>query len=225
MAFGVRESMDKGIELPEWQVLVVEDDPLVQLGIEQALAEHPKLTLIGLVDDGYLAIESCLQNPPNLVLMDIGLPGLDGITATQRIKEQLPNTRVIMLTSHNSENEVMAALSSGADAYCIKGRDISVIFTAIAAVSQGALYIDASIARTILDEVKLETGQKEDHNLSQRELDVLLLLVEGFNNTEIADRLFISPNTVKSHMRSLMNKLAVNDRVQVAVKAIRTGLA
>lgn len=218
--------MQKAIQLPEWRVLVVEDDPLVQLGLEQALTNHPQLSIAGLTDDGYLAIEACLQTPPDLVLMDIGLPGLDGIASTQQIKAQHPHIKVIMLTSHKSENEVLAALASGADAYCIKGRDIGVLFTAIAAVSQGALYLDVTIARTILHELKIEatTATTANQSLSQREQDVLLLLVEGLNNTEIAAKLFISPNTVKSHMRSLMNKLAVNDRVQVAVKAIRTGL-
>ena len=216
--------MGKKIELPDWRVLVVEDDPLVQLGIEQTFANYPELTIIGQIDDGYLAVEASLKDPPDLVLMDIGLPGLDGISATQQIKIQQPELKIIILTSHRSETEILAALSSGADAYCIKGCDIEVLLTAIAAVSQGALYIDVAIARTILDELKIQTVPKVDHKLTQRELDVLFLLVEGLNNTEIATRLFISPNTVKSHMRSLMNKLSVNDRVQVAVKAIRAGL-
>lgn len=216
--------MGNVFQLPKWRVLVVEDDPLVQLGIEQALSHYPELTIAGLIDDGYLAVEESLQNPPDLVLMDIGLPGLDGITSTQRIKAQLPEVKVIILTSHTSEHEVMAALASGADAFCIKGCDIELLLTAIAAVSQGALYLDATVARTILQEIKPETAPVEDHHLTQRELEVLELLVEGLNNTEIAAQLFISPNTVKSHMRGLMSKLAVNDRVRVAVKAIRTGL-
>lgn len=216
--------MGKEIVLPAWRVLVVEDDPLVQLGIEQSLVDYPMLSIVGRVDDGYLAVEAALQDPPDLVLMDIGLPGLDGITATQQIKAQQPDVKVMILTSHRAQNEVLAALSSGADAYCIKGCDIDVLLTGIAAISQGALYLDVSIGRSILKELKLQAVPKMDHGLTQRELDVLLLLVEGLNNTEIAARLFISPNTVKSHMRSLMNKLAVNDRVQVAVKAIRSGL-
>lgn len=216
--------MSRTVQLPQWRVLVVEDDPLVQLGIEQALADYTEITIVGLVDDGYLAVETVLQKPPDLVLMDIGLPGLDGIAATQRIKEAQPQIKIIMLTSHTSDEEVFAALSSGADAYCIKGSNIELLLTAITAVSQGALYLDQKIAHTILQELQSGPTQKVDHDLTDREFEVLQLLVEGLSNNEIAARLFISPNTVKSHMRSLMSKLAVSDRVQVAVKALRTGI-
>ncbi len=216
--------MNKAIQLPQWRVLVVEDDPLVQLGLEQALANYSELTVVGLADDGYLAIEAILEKRPNLVLMDIGLPGLDGVTVTQRVKEKLPDLKIVILTSHTSDEEVFAALSSGADAYCIKGGEIELLLTAIAAVSQGSLYLDVKIARTILQEIRSTPTPKLDRPLTEREFDVLRLLVEGLNNSEIAGRLYISPNTVKSHMRGLMGKLAVSDRVQVAVKALRAGL-
>lgn len=216
--------MSKAIQLPKWRVLIVEDDPLVQLGLEQALADYAELTVVGLVDDGYLAVEAILEHQPDLVLMDLGLPGLDGIAVTQRVKEKLPNLKVVILTSHTSDEEVFAALSSGADAYCVKGGDIELLLTAIASVSQGSLYLDVKIAHTILQEIRTTPTLKLEHSLTEREFDVLRLLVEGMNNTEIAGRLYISPNTVKSHMRGLMSKLAVSDRVQVAVKALRAGL-
>ncbi|MGF1601967.1 MAG: response regulator [Thermosynechococcaceae cyanobacterium] len=216
--------MNPFIQLPQWQVLVVEDDPLVQLGIEQALAAYPKLSIVGVIDDGYLAVEATLQKKPDLVLMDIGLPGLDGIVITRRIKAQCPDIKVIMLTSHTAEAEVFAALSSGADAYCVKGGDVELLLTAIATVSQGALYIDAQIAQTVLQEIQSGPTKTVEYNLTDREIEVLQQLVEGRSNNEIAARLFISTNTVKSHMRNLMDKLAASDRVQVAVTALRAGL-
>ncbi len=221
------------IQLPAWQVLIIEDDPLVQLGIEQALADLTPLKVIETVDDGYLAIEAAFKHEPELILMDIGLPGIDGIETTRRIKQKLIKTKVVMLTSHSSENEVLAAFSSGADAYCLKGGRIDGLLSAIATVSQGGVYLDANIAHVALESFKqsavLSLESKLENrialsDLSEREQEVLELLVEGLSNPEIASRLFISTNTVKAHMRGLMNKLAANDRVQVAVKALRAGL-
>lgn len=225
--------MVTNINLPDWRILIIEDDPLVQLGIEQALMSHEQLTIITTVDDGYLAVEAALEHKPDLILMDIGLPGIDGIETTRRVKEKLPETKVVMLTSHAAQTEVMAAFSSGAEAYCIKGGSIDVLLTAIATVAQGGVYLDAKIAQVVVEclsedlkmnEKSVVAGKNVDYGLSERELDVLNLLVEGLSNPEIAKRLFISTNTVKAHMRSLMNKLAAGDRVQVAVKALRAGL-
>jgi two-component system, NarL family, response regulator LiaR len=242
------------VQLPSWRILIVEDDPLVQLGIEQALMGQSQLSIIDTVEDGYLAVEAALAHKPDLIFMDIGLPGIDGIQVTQQIKAQLPETKVVMLTSHASPTEVMAAFASGAEAYCIKGGSIEVLLTAIATVAQGGIYLDAKIAQLAVQclgstvsaasdaatqdaATQNEATQNEatqtakiaptvalEHALSERELEVLGLLVEGLSNPEIAEQLFISPNTVKAHMRSLMNKLAANDRVQVAVKALRAGL-
>ena len=215
------------VQLPSWRVLIVEDDPLVQLGIEQALSEHRQLTVLDTIDDGYLAVEAAVAQAPDLILMDIGLPGIDGIQTTQRIKSKLPNAKVVMLTSHATETEVMAAFSSGAEAYCIKGSSIDGLISAIATVSQDGIYLDAKVAHVVLQSFQANVAIKKappPSDLSEREQEVLELLVEGLSNPEIAKRLFISPNTVKAHMRGLMTKLSANDRVQVAVKALRAGL-
>lgn len=215
-------------ELPQWQVLIVEDDPLVQLGLEQVLAKYAQLTIVETIDDGYLAVESALKHQPDLVLMDIGLPGIDGIETTQQIKAKLPKTKIVMLTSHTSETEVIAAFSSGAEAYCIKGGSLDGLISAIATVSQDGIYLDARVAHIALKGLQKQgkTSRLEalPNPLSEREQDVLTLLIEGLSNPEIAKRLFISPNTVKAHMRGLMTKLSASDRVQVAVKALRSGL-
>lgn len=225
-------SMDLPIQLPTLRILIIEDDPLVQLGIEQALASYSQLTIVDTVDDGYLAVEAASQHRPDLILMDIGLPGIDGIETTRQIKEKLPDIKIVMLTSHTSETEVTAAFSSGAEAYCIKGGSIEGLLSAIATVSQDGVYLDAKVAYIALQSFQkaaAEAAQSTetdpiDSDLSDREKEVLELLVEGLSNPDIAKQLFISPNTVKAHMKSLMNKLAANDRVQVAVKALRAGL-
>jgi DNA-binding NarL/FixJ family response regulator len=129
-----------------------------------------------------------------------------------------------MLTSHTTETEVIAALSSGADAYCIKGTNVDRLIAAIAAAQEGATYLDPQIARRVIDHLKLPTSSAPVGQLSQRELDVLKLIVEGYSNQEIATALYLSPNTIKTHIRGIMNKLAVDDRVQAAVVALRTGL-
>ncbi len=206
------------------RVLIVEDDPMMQLGLEQSLMAHPQLEIVGQTEDGYLAVQLALQLKPNLVVMDIGLPRLDGIAATQQIKAALPDTHVVMLTSHQTETEIIAALSSGADAYCIKGASIERLLSAIAAAVDGATYLDPLIARRVIDHLKPPTPTNNHANLSARELEVLKLMVLGLSNPEIAQKLYLSPNTVKTHVRGIMNKLAVDDRVQAAVLALRSGL-
>ena len=209
---------------PVLRVLIVEDDPMMQLGLEQSLMAQPQLEIVGQAEDGYLGVQAALKLKPDLVVMDIGLPRLDGIAATQQIKAALPETHVVMLTSHTTETEVIAALSSGADAYCIKGASVERLLKAIAAAVDGATYLDPQIARRVIDNLKPPVKQGNTANLSGRELEVLKLMVEGLSNPEIAERLYLSPNTVKTHVRGIMNKLAVDDRVQAAVVALRSGL-
>jgi two-component system, NarL family, response regulator LiaR len=206
------------------RVLIVEDDPMMQLGLEQSLSTHPQLRIVGQAEDGYLGVEAALRLKPDVVVMDIGLPRLDGIAATQQIKAALPSVRVVMLTSHMAETEVIAALSSGADAYCIKGANVDRLVGAIAAAMEGATYLDPQIARRVIEHLKPPSPKSNIAQLSQRELEVLKLMVEGKSNPEIAEALYLSPNTVKTHVRGIMNKLSVDDRVQAAVVALRSGL-
>ncbi len=209
---------------PRLRVLIVEDDPMMQLGLEQSLMAHPQLEIVGQAEDGYLGVQAALQLKPDIVVMDIGLPRLDGIAATQQIKAALPKTHVVMLTSHKTETEIIAALSSGADAYCIKGASVERLLSAIAAAIDGATYLDPQIARQVIDHLRPPATKGNTANLSARELEVLKLMVEGLSNPQIAEKLYLSPNTVKTHVRGIMNKLAVDDRVQAAVVALRSGL-
>lgn len=217
-------SSNNSSSAPRLRILIVEDDPLMQLGLEEALNDVPNFEVIGIAEDGYLSIQAATELKPDLIIMDVGLPRLDGIAATKKIKEILPEVRIVMLTSHTQQTEVVAALSSGADAYCVKGTSLEHLLAAIAAARDGATYLDPQIARLVLNHLKPPAPKQNIGNLSEREMEVLKLIVEGKSNTEIAAELYLSPNTIKTHVRGIMNKLAVEDRVQAAVVALRSGL-
>jgi two-component system, NarL family, response regulator LiaR len=212
-------------ELPSLQILIVEDDPLIQLGLEQYFQEFTQFKIIGQETNGYLGVETALKLKPDITIMDIGLPQLDGIAATQQIKQTLPELRIVMLTSHNTKTEMMAALASGADAYCIKGTSMMGLLAAIATAQEGGIYLDPQIARQAIKNLKpLNTSKNNLGQLSTRELEILELIVEGHSNPEIAKRLYLSISTIKTHVHNIMNKLAVSDRVQAAVVALRSGI-
>lgn len=139
------------------RILIVEDDPVMQLGLEYALAKHPQCQIIGQCTDGEAAIALASQLQPDLILMDIGLPHLDGIAATQQIKAQQLTIRIMMLTSHKTEHETIAALASGADAYCIKGASLEKLLSAIACIQDGGIYLDPQIASCVVKILKLPT--------------------------------------------------------------------
>ncbi len=206
------------------RILIVEDDPVMQLGLSELFEDQPQFEIVALVGDGYAAIAQALHLKPHLVIMDIGLPKLDGIMATQQIKLAQPEVRVLMLTSHTDEPEMIAALASGADAYCVKGTNLEQLLLAIACVQEGATYLDPQIARQLVDRLKPAAPKQNIGQLSNRELEVLKLLVDGKSNPEIAVILRISISTAKAHVRSIMAKFAVDDRVQAAVIALRSGL-
>lgn len=211
------------------RILIVEDDPIMKLGLQHALTARSQFEVVGVAEDGYQSIELAIALQPTLIIMDVGLPELDGIAATQQIKQQSPEVRVLMLTSHRSTTEIIAALSSGAEAYCIKGMSFESLLTAIAIVMEGATYLDAQIARTVIEQLQPSNSanpksKTEIGELSQRELEILKLVVDGLSNAEIGAILHLSSSTIKSYLRSLMNKLVVNRRVQAAVIALRNGL-
>ena len=212
------------------RILIVEDDPMMQIGLKHTLSAHSQLDIVGTAEDGSQGIESTISLQPDVVIMDVGMPHMDGITATQKIKQTLPNIKVIILSSHTSQTEVIAALSSGADGYCVKGTSAENLIKAIDVVHQGATYLDAQVAQTVINQLKPVTSEaKHTHNippgtLSGREMEVLRLIVEGYSNPEIAKYLYLSEHTVKTHVRGIMNKLLVNDRVKAAVVALRSGL-
>jgi two-component system, NarL family, response regulator LiaR len=203
------------------RILIIEDDPLMQLGLQHVLSRHPNLEVVGQEAEGDAGVNLALALKPDLVIMDIGLPRLNGIVATQTIKAACPEIRIIVLTSHATEQETILALANGADAYCIKGAQVTQIIEAINAVQLGALYLDERIRHVVS---QLKEIPNESFSLSDREMDVLKLLVAGQSNGAIAEALFLSESTIKAHIRNIMTKFQVNDRVQVAVMALRSGL-
>lgn len=213
-------------------LLIVDDDPMMRLGLTTALGQQTDFTVLGEATDGYQGIAQASALQPDIVLMDVGMPRVDGIEATQKIKAQFPDMRVVVLTSHTDETEIIAALSSKADAYCIKGTEVESLANALRVAASGAVYLDPKIAQTVMQnltsahpKVKSNRGvERNRERLSDREHQVLQLIVEGLSNTEIAQKLYLSPNTVKTYVKGIMNKLVVSDRVQAAVAAIRRGI-
>ena len=213
------------------RISIVEDDPIMRLGLKQLLDHQPNISVVGMAEDGDRGVKLALELKPDLILIDVGMPHLDGIAATQQIKTALPEVKVLMLTSHTADTEIIAALSGGADAYCVKGIDFDKLLTAIATVQSGGTYLDSQIAQKIINHLQANSATKSDRNtrntleqLSKREYEVLELIVEGYSNPQIGAELNLSTNTVKTYVRSIMNKLMVSDRVQAAVTALRSGI-
>jgi two-component system, NarL family, response regulator LiaR len=205
------------------RIIIVEDDPLMQLGLKHAMSQYPNLEIIAQSEDGDAGVQLVLKLKPDVVIMDIGLPRLNGIVATQQIKAACPQIRILILTSHATERETILALANGADAYCIKGSQVTQIADAIAAIQKGGIYLDEKV-RQVVNQLKAEPFDAPQFELSKREMEVLQLLVQGYSNGAIAEALFLSESTIKSHLRNIMGKFGVSDRVQVAVIALRSGL-
>ena len=212
------------------RILIVDDDPMMRIGLKHLLASQSQLEIVGVVEDGFLGVEAATEHHPDVVIMDVGMPHMDGIAATQQIKQTLPDVKVVILTSHTDQTEVVAALSSGAEGYCVKGTSVEQLVKAIEVIYQGATYLDAQVAQVVIDQLKppaptsKPTPTIASGTLSERELEVLRLIVDGYSNPDIAKALYLSEHTVKTYVRGIMNKLLVNDRVQAAVVALRSGL-
>lgn len=213
-------------------ILIAEDHEITRVGLKLTLEQLPGLKVIDEAEDGSTAVQKAIELKPEVVLMDIGLPLLDGIEATQKIKERCPGTRVIMLTSHDNDQDIFASLAAGADGYCLKEITSSQLSMAIHTVAEGAAWLDPGVASRVLRSCAgvMPQGVAEgirpapDYLLSEREAEVLKLLVEGLTNAQIAASLELSVETIKTHVRHIMEKLAVSDRTQAAVKAMREGL-
>lgn len=215
-------------------LLLVEDQGITRLGLKIVLNRCPDFELIGEAENGKDAVEQAQKLKPSVVMMDINMPVLNGIEATQSIKAALPDIKVIILTMSDEDDAIFAALSAGADGYCLKDAQPEVLAAAIRSCDMGASWLDPAIAKRVL---RASSGNKSSPTasataaakdnlfaLTERELDVLQQLVEGLSNQEIAEKLCITLHTVKSHMRHIMEKLMVSDRTQVAVKALKDGL-
>lgn len=215
------------------RILLVEDQKLMRVGLKSLFGEHPELEIIAEAQSGREAIEKYKAIHPDITLMDIGLPDMSGIEATKKILETDSKAKVIILTSHLSENEVIDALHAGACAYVMKDINTEILKMIIRTVKDGAMWLDPQ-AVPILREKNCGVVPprqmsramfKEQHaNLTQREYEVLKLVVDGKSNNEIAQELTISEHTAKAHVCNIIQKLVVDDRTQAAVKALKEGL-
>jgi DNA-binding NarL/FixJ family response regulator len=221
------------IEKKMISVIIIEDFKLTRVGLRCALNANEDIKVVAECDNAIDGLELIKKHSPNIVLMDLGLAGMNGIEATIKVKEMNSDIKVIALTSHDREEEVIATLSSGAMAYCLKDIDPSKLADVIRDVADGVCWLDPVIARKALDAFpKQETlGILKDKSidegrvpLTEREFEVLKHLVDGKSNTEIAKELIVSVHTAKAHVCSILQKMCVNDRVQAAVKAVKEGL-
>ncbi len=214
-------------------IIIIEDYNLTRVGIRSFLSKYENMKVIGEAENAEKGLSLVRRLHPDVVLMDLGLPGMNGIEATQQIKAFDSNIKVVVLTSHEREEEVISALGSGANAYCLKDIDSERLSEAIETVAEGGAWLDPAIASVALklcpkpNEPKTSSTKGQHANkaqLTEREMEVLRLLVEGMSNTEIANELIVSVHTAKAHVCNILQKLYVNDRVQAAVKAIREGI-
>ncbi|CDC17966.1 two-component response regulator [Clostridium sp. CAG:306] len=218
------------------KVLLVEDHMMIRMGTALVIEKTEGITLVGEAEDGQQGVEMAKELLPDVILMDIGLPVIDGIEATRRIKELNLDSKILIFTSRDNDDDVFAALAAGADGYIMKGATAQQLTAALTAVNEGTAWLDPAIARLVLSNVqkqKLEDTTTDSINykagkntfgLTEREMEVLALIVDGLSNPEIAEKLFITRATAKAHVHSILQKLYVDDRTQAAVTAMREGL-
>ena len=215
------------------RVLLVEDHKLMRVGLKSLFEEFKDIDIISEAETGKEAVDNYKITHPDVVLMDIGLPDISGIEATKRIIENNQKASIIMLTSHLSEQEVTDSLRVGAKAYVMKDINIEILRMIIKTVNDGAMWLDPQVVPILRDKncgiipprQMSRSMFKEQHaNLTQREYEVLKLVVDGKSNNEIAQELTISEHTAKAHVCNIIQKLVVDDRTQAAVKALKEGL-
>jgi DNA-binding NarL/FixJ family response regulator len=228
------------------RVVVIEDHDLTRTVLQMSLERTGCIQVVGKAATAMEGLALLTEHKPDVAIVDVGLPDLDGIDVTRRIKTNpglCDVTKVLILTSRDNEATVLAAFAAGADSYCMKDAAIQTLTDAIQITADGNSWIDPAIAGIVLqkarqaeqsvnamnlqgDEVNIFSGDSsiEDSTLTERELEVLQLIVDGLSNAAIAEQLYISIGTVKTHVRHILNKLCADDRTQAAVRALRAGL-
>jgi DNA-binding NarL/FixJ family response regulator len=204
------------------RVVIVEDHALTRAGLRTAL--QTSFDVVAEAADGVTGWESIVRERPDVAVIDIGIPALDGIALTKRVRAELPSTRVVIVTMIDLEDEVLAALAAGADAYCLKSSEPERIADAVRIASEGGAYFDPRIAHVVL--ARFAGTKPSDPRLSPltaRETEILRLISEGRANSEIAESLHIGLGTVKGHIRDILEKLSAADRTQAAVVALKRG--
>ena len=217
--------------MQKYNLLIVEDHPYTRDTLCYQIKKLETINLMGAVTNGLEAVDFVLKQKPDIILMDIDMPEMDGIEATKEIKKLNKNIVIIMLTGHAEREKVLDAFNSGANGYCIKDIKIKELERVIETVTDGGIWVDTKIAGFIFDvlknineEQKKERVKAEDYSITEREFEVLRYVADGLSNDEITEKLFISRNTVKNHIASLLSKLALKDRTQIAVFALKKNM-
>jgi len=208
------------------RVLVVDDHAIIRKGIKAMLELVPDIELAGEAENGLQAVELEKELHPDVILMDLMMPEMDGIAAIKEIKKQQPKARILVLTNFAGEEMIFPAIKAGAVGYHLKDSSPETLIDAIRQVNQGVASLHPSIAKKVLDELHNSGKQKlSDDPLTQREVEVLRRLAQGRENKEIADELVISEATVRTHVSNILGKLHLASRTQAALYALREGLA
>lgn len=213
----------------KYNILIVEDHELTRFGLKTTFEGVEYINTLfeaKSAEDAYIIVK---ENKIDLVIMDLGLPEIDGITASKEIKKLNPNIKIVILTSHSDEKDVLNSLKAGANAYCSKEINLDRLIQVVNSVLDGASWFDPSISNIVLKaatntQMNDATDAKELYNLTSRETQILKLITEGYSNIEIAKQLYVSVNTTKVHVASILQKLEVDDRLQAAIKALKENI-
>ncbi len=205
---------------PAIRVLIVDDHPVVRDGLKGMLAGQTGFELAGEAANGLQALEQAAQLHPDVVLMDLRMPELDGVEATARLRRALPTVRVLILTTYDTDAEILRAIEAGATGYILKDAPREELFRAIRATAQGQSYLSPAVATRLMGQLRAPAQEA----LSPREIDVLTWVAKGASNKQIGQHLHISEATVKSHLLHIFEKLSVNDRTQAVTQAVQKGL-
>lgn len=211
------------------RLMIADDHKLFREGIKALLAVTDDFEIVGEAEDGETAIKQCLELQPDIVLMDINMPGLNGIQSTRQILEKQPQTRIIMLTMLEDDASIFHAMQAGARGYLLKGADPAEVLSVIRAVAEGQALFGSAIATRLMNYFKELSAKPAVSGtpfpeLTERELEILRLIAQGLNNQELAQKLVLSPKTVRNHITSIFSKLQVADRAQAIVRAREAGL-
>jgi DNA-binding NarL/FixJ family response regulator len=213
------------------RVLVADDQQLVREGLRVLLDLIPDICVVGEAHNGTEAVERARQLEPDVILMDVQMPELDGVAATRQVRDTCPEVKVIILTTFDNDEYIFEGLLAGAAGYLLKDVPSEQLDEAIRVVACGKAFIHSSVTRKVVAELTRLTGRERVRReqplaepLSRREIEVLALLAEGLSNQEIADRLYIAPGTVKNHISNLLPKLNARDRTQAVLQAKELGL-
>lgn len=206
------------------RVLVVDDHPLFREGLRRILAGRPDIEVVGVAEDGQQAVEQARAQQPDVVLMDVRMPGMDGVAATRALREAAPGARVVMLTVSERDEDLFGAIKAGARGYLLKSVQEEQLVEAIRQVYRGDAVLSPPLATRLLEELARQPPASGDAGgLTEREREILRLASEGWTNREIAQHLHLSVHTVKTHIRHVLDKLHARNRAEAAVRAAQQG--